>query len=318
MRHIIFISVCLILCFSTPATAFKGDLQLKYDNGLVSFKTGSISLVNFLGHLSDLANIQIFTTKNIADGMQEIHLDQVPLKHVLDKFLRGYNYAVIYSGGSEPGGLFSCENNITFRPVYANKKYASAIKGTASNIKTAHDRLLSRRESATGLANTSLKRTGLGYHSSKTSFNKKERAYESTVAVPARSGSTNKVNSKQVASYTSNANADSGSHTTESGTAVSDTSKALLAQSDSVDPPEDTDSDSSDDNDSDRYDTVSNKELKVMVLESKIKDLQEYIDSGTAEEFYSFWTTQKDPKYVYNPWDDLARQETKLEQLRSN
>ncbi len=40
-------------------------------------------------------------------------------------------------------------------------------------------------------------------------------------------------------------------------------------------------------------------------LEVKIKQLEDYIVSGRAKETYLYWTEIKDPKYVYDPWEEL-------------
>nr|WP_320191740.1 hypothetical protein [uncultured Desulfobacter sp.] len=61
------------------------------------------------------------------------------------------------------------------------------------------------------------------------------------------------------------------------------------------------------------YETMDPKERQLI---SKIEKLKADIASRKAEKDYNFWIQRKDPKYVYNPWNDLERCKEKLEKLQ--
>ena len=50
-------------------------------------------------------------------------------------------------------------------------------------------------------------------------------------------------------------------------------------------------------------------------LDVKIKSLESYIKSGSAEDQYNYWAKIKEPKYIYNPWQELDQLKNKYSQL---
>lgn len=61
--------------------------------------------------------------------------------------------------------------------------------------------------------------------------------------------------------------------------------------------------------------TAAEKDAEKQRLEAKITAVDKYIKSGKAEKEYLFWANIKDPKYIYDPWQELAQLKTRYSQL---
>jgi len=61
--------------------------------------------------------------------------------------------------------------------------------------------------------------------------------------------------------------------------------------------------------------TAAEKAAEKQRLEAKIVAVDKYIKSGKAEKDYLYWANIKDPKYIYDPWQELAQLKTRYSQL---
>lgn len=289
MKRISFIAVCFLLFFSFPSMALSADIGFKYTGGTVSFKSESVSLKGFLEYLSREANIQIFTTRNFEGENQALALDQVPLKDALDKVLRGFDYAVIYMEGTQGwGGLFTYENNAFFMPA-SDGENSLSLSGSRNR---------SIRQNTIASGGNSYQH-GNSQHTTVIDEGRRLPINRRTLSAK------NSVSGSSVRNNTiTSIKASQSESAIYSGSSTDD----QLSSVESVSYPDETPS----------HISASDIDTAILVTQSRINELESYIESGRADDEYNFWAAQKDPQYVYNPWDDLASQKAKLENLQAN
>ncbi len=93
-----FLSVALFLCGAAHNPgALASPFKLEYEQGRISLE-GKTSVKSFLEELAVLANIDIYILETFKDSSKTVRFKEFPLNKVLDRLLKGYNYAVVYSG----------------------------------------------------------------------------------------------------------------------------------------------------------------------------------------------------------------------------
>ena len=173
---------------------------IEYENGMVSCSSDKISVVSFLKKLAGAGKIEIYILGPIQDFTLPVDFQQVPVTQVISSLLRGYSFALVYTGRSDiTGHIYFFDNTKSDDPI---------------DIQLSDD----------------------------------GPDYSNLPPLPASN-----------------------------------------------------------------YETMNPKERRLI---SKIAKLEEDIASGKAESDYNFWVQHKDPKYIYNPWNDLERSKEKLEKLQ--
>ncbi|MFO7740426.1 MAG: hypothetical protein R6V46_18250 [Desulfatiglandaceae bacterium] len=88
----------LLSAFPAVNSSSYADIELDYQNGLVTVEATNIPLIDFLENLSQLAYIKIYVVETI-DPTQRIRLDfdERQIEKVLRSVLRGYNHAIVFN-----------------------------------------------------------------------------------------------------------------------------------------------------------------------------------------------------------------------------
>lgn len=89
---------CYLLVSMDPpkAVAAEGDIQMSYQDHLLTIKTQKADIKNILLRLSDATGVYVSFPKDI-DKKVSVNLVDTPLAKALKKLLRGLNHAIIYS-----------------------------------------------------------------------------------------------------------------------------------------------------------------------------------------------------------------------------
>ncbi len=111
-----FAAVLLVWAADVPVLA--RPLNISCDQGLVSIHQNQASVASVLIDLADQANVEIYITETFIDYSKDLSFDRVPLEAVLEKLLKGYNYAVVYSHDYfESARCFAYTDADAFSPV---------------------------------------------------------------------------------------------------------------------------------------------------------------------------------------------------------
>lgn len=307
---VLFLLFPLQLIFSGNLGAAVLPVSLNYDRGLVSLE-GKTSVVSILKILADKAEIEIYIAEKFRDYSNELAFARRPLGEVLEKLLKGYNYAVIYS-----------ENSINPREVYSYTELDSfyPVDQAGSDTRYTSQKTVKSRSPAVQDDEDS------GAIKNKNKRNLKKDRFSQTLEADAggnagllnpagvntkvRTVSGNKTKSGR--SFIQNSVADTTINSGQGGTDL---------ETDSMETSYSTNA-TMQDSDQTYYQTsqsdvgMESTFQQITVLEYQIEQLEEDISSGRADEFFEYWSSKKDPKYVYNHREDLAGKQKKLEQLR--
>ncbi len=111
-----FAAVLLVWPADVPVLA--RPLNISCDQGLVSIHQGQASVASVLTGLAGQANVDIYIAETFIDYSKDLSFDRVPLEAVLEKLLKGYNYAVVYSHDYvESARCFAYTDADAFSPV---------------------------------------------------------------------------------------------------------------------------------------------------------------------------------------------------------
>lgn len=292
--YISFLCMIMVVCFLIlPGNADCAVRQpvIEYENGLVTLSSEKMSLSALLSQIADAAGIGIYIADKLTNQSNAAEFKQEPLQEVLESLLKGYSFAVIFSRGSHAKGqVFQLNEN--------RSGYAGSVSGRTGRIMSEkrHEFYSEKHpvqrnlvedvheedgeESLSGVTETLFK--------TKTKSTGSAGAGSLGRAPAAESSRTHGVQEDLTTPRDSVDNASEESGLPEAGQGSGTADHQL------------------DDN-----------QIKQMLLEKKISELEEYIQSGDADQFYSFWTEGqgREAKYVYNPWDDLEKHKKELEQL---
>lgn len=292
-------NICMILifwmCIMVPQAVFSQNSAAQvsstpisptpfYKDGRVNLKPGRVSAPEFLAVLSNASGVYVYVVEDLSDKKIELSFSgSVKLESVLSELLRGYSYAVIYSKNPEAFALFRQDvftrNNIP--PNISTAAYSGFSSGRS---------LQKSRRNQSG---------GLGYHpapgSSGSTFTQQQSvqrsetqtgsAYYGAAATAGNEGSASSSGSTASASTSSSSSSSQSSTDSSYNSALAQVAAGSGAQ--------------------------DSRALK-SALEYRIQRLESYISSGQAQRDYDAWSAVKDPSYVYNPWDDLARKKAQL------
>lgn len=287
---LLFIVTVFILPCSTSASVKSPVFD--YDSGLISLRTNQVGLISLLERIADAAGIEIYIAGEISGRTNKTVFDQKPLQDVLETLLRGYSYAVIYSKEKNDKGQVLHLNVNQSLGGYNKKNFSGSSNLQNSAAHRTEDIGLGDAEDRSTSGDDDQESVNIPFFSDRfkqdLSVNDNSGFFEESESEASGSGGSA---IQEGASEADDAVAE--------GEGVSNEDSVLTAESQSPDP---------DDSE------ISDKQL---YLQDKIEELEEYIQSGKADEFYTFWTEEqgRDPQYVYNPWKDLEKQKEKLEQL---
>ena len=268
----------LLLLTGTVQASAK-PVELEYDHGLVTLRPTQSSLLAILEHLAHEAGLDIYITEAFSDGPRRTGFTKLPVYEALGTLLKGYSFAVVY--GPDQGGRVFLSGGGGFLPPAETLSFqTAAVSAKASPAsRTGHD---------PGPDNASLEIPDRGpdpYPA--TGAKETGRTSSSAAASPAGAGS-NSADSSNRASTTDAGETDPDQETGESS----------LAQETAASQQNSLDAKSS--------------------LEYKIEKLEQEIESGQADQWYNFWATKKDPRYITNPRDELARYQQELKKIKLN
>ena len=127
----------LSLACPTPLQAADDNIQMNYEDHLLTLKAQDADIKNILLKISDLAGIYVRFPQAIEKQIT-IELDKVPLAKALKKLLRGLNHAVIYSFSDK-------KNRARVAGVYVMQKSKGVSTGSFSSINSQRESIITRR-----------------------------------------------------------------------------------------------------------------------------------------------------------------------------
>nr|NJM02616.1 hypothetical protein [Desulfobacula sp.] len=272
-----------LLLFTGMAQASVKPVELEYDQGLVTLKPAQSSLMEILKGLAHEARLDIYIADAFSDGPRGTGFTKLPVYEALGTLLKGYSFAVVY--GPDQGGRVFLSGGGSFLPP------AEALSFQTAAIP----------------AKVSFARPGPGPGSA----SDPDRGLDPETD-PVYSGPTG----THLESATSASSPDL-SASTGAGSNSAGSSPASRAEAGKTDPDGETGEDAA----SPVQETAASQQNSLDAkssLEYKIEKLEQEIESGQADQWYNFWVTKKDPRYLTNPRDELARYQKELEKLNSN
>ncbi|WDP92936.1 MAG: hypothetical protein HUN04_25705 [Desulfobacter sp.] len=320
MKHLSRICFCCLLCtffFTAPGqTAARGGRLSIDSRGFVSFKAGNDSLLKLLGQLASAAGVDIFLPNKIPGMPMAGSFDHVSVKDALDRLLRGYSYAVIYSGAANGQVRFYGNDKLPFQPISVapdtqgqaqtgfGTGTAARREGSQFSVKESGDELTWVHEiedmavsPETMDTNTARAVKALESQSSKNNIS----------AVPVSSStedaSTKENESSSFAPEAFGTNVHAG---TSSDDDSSEVENGVLTQAETGTLF------------SNSYDNLSDAEKEIVRLGYQIAQLEEEIESGRADALYEHWAAYMDPKNIYNHRKELEYKQKQLEELLAN
>lgn len=138
MFALLFMAACLLfLACPAPSQAADGNIQINYEDQLLTLKAQDADIKNILLKISDLAGIYVGFPQAIEKQIT-IELDKVPLAKALKKLLHGLNHAIIYSFSDK-------KNRAHVARVYVMQKSEGRSTGSFSSIPDRQESIIARR-----------------------------------------------------------------------------------------------------------------------------------------------------------------------------
>lgn len=280
-----------LLLFTGAVQASVKPGELEYDQGLVTLRPSQSSLLAILEHLAREARLDIYITETFSNGPRGTGFTKLPVYEALTTLLKGYSFAVVY-GPDQGGRVFLSGGGGFLPPAETLSLQAGAVSAKASSA-----------------------RPGPGPDNASLEIPDRGPGMETGSAETGRTGTR-----PEPAASVSSSNRTSSSAGAGSPSAAA-SSPASTAETGATDPDGETGSDEDTGRPSPVQETAASQQDGLQAkssLEYKIEKLEQEIESGQADQWYNFWATKKDPRYLTHPRDELARYQKELKKLNSN
>jgi hypothetical protein len=299
-----------LLSLTGTVQASVKPVELEYDHGLVTLRPAQSSLLAILEHLAHEAGLDIYITEAFSDGPRRTGFTKLPVYEALGTLLKGYSFAVVY-GPNQGGRVFFSSGGGFLHPAEALSFQTGAVSAKASPAsrpgyaRVSHGpgpgnpSLASPDQSPDPYPATDAEETGLAGSIPEPGASADSQTLSASTGTFSSAGASSsaEVGSPSAAASSPASRAEAG-NTDPDGEAGEDASQLAPVQ-----------------------ETVSSQQNSIDAkssLEYKIQKLEQEIESGQADQFYNSWATKKDPRYIYNHRDELARYQKELEKLNSN
>ena len=323
-------------------------------DGKISIQAHRIPFLSILKQISNEAHLDIYMVEQNFPNTVTLSIEDYPIEKALQKVLRGYNYAIVYSSSvSGGGGIFLGQ-------------YLTALEYSHSMIASVRD-----TESIYGDTSRQLKMKQ--YHTSSNlreaipqsetkvavlSKNSPEIGYSETANGPDEVGTTYVAQLQQAGAgrrvingttYGENSGSGSSARSTDAGdlsaphssasqsetfsdetyiasidTNVSAESAEQLSasygeQTEASESQSMNDEEETPDGGTDYPSDVQDEDLseRELFLADQIARIERQIESGYAQRWYEKWSQIKDPRSLQSPEEQLAFYQEELEKLRS-
>ncbi|MCM2286016.1 MAG: hypothetical protein NDI81_14615 [Desulfobacula sp.] len=294
-----------LLLFTGMAQASVKPVELEYDHGLVTLRPAQSSLLAILEHLAHEAGLDIYITEAFSDGPRRTGFTKLPVYEALGTLLKGYSFAVVY-GPNQGGRVFFSSGGGFLHPAEALSFQTAAVPAKASPA------------SRPGYA-----RVSHGPGPDNPSLASPDRGPDPYPATDAEeTGRTGSIPEPGASADSQTLSASTGTFSSAgAGSPSAGSSPASRAEAGNTDPDGEAGSDEDAGQLAPVQETAASQQNGLDTkssLEYKIQKLEQEIESGQADQFYNSWATKKDPRYIYNHRDELARYQKELEKLNSN
>lgn len=307
---IVLLVFILFIFFISRSSASVNTPVLEYDNGMVSCSSNGISIISFLENLADISHIEIYVSTKLQDTVLPVDFQQLPVMEAVSRLLKGYSFALIYSGNSQGSGK-----------VYLYDKRNREFGDTGSSLSSSKSMAADKR------AMSSENEVPEGFDQKETSSNRKYMVVSGNstpnnfIRGGRNEGSKKSTASERHVDQDSYGNVSANSNNTSIISESQNSSKALSTEE--IDPVQSGNTQSDDSQllqsaGDYGYDSSDQMAQREAALINKIRELENDIESGEADQFYDFWTQKKDPKFIYNHWDDLDRCKQELSRIQGS
>ena len=91
----------IVLSVPNAESSFRPEV-FAYEEGYISIKGRSLSVVDLLKHISEIANVQIFVFDPVENCRISLDLDDVTCHSALKSIIKSANFAIVYFEEAEP------------------------------------------------------------------------------------------------------------------------------------------------------------------------------------------------------------------------
>lgn len=299
MLFLVMAAFTLIVPLSGFAAISKN--QVTYKNGLVSIEARNEKLEDLLNEIAEVLSIKVYLYDNSGRDDVTVSLHDCEPVEALRSVLRNRNYSIIFNDEQGEAGverLYGLNSKVENRS--GRSRSSAGQRSTSGNTANNSAGRTSRTESGGNSKGTM-------------------RAAAGSTAGGARAEASRNESSRYLSSKTGNNETqtlsvqDDGTENLEWDETGywEDEGESESSQQGSKE------DDSYWESDEDSYDTddFDPRASEIALLENRIEDIQQQIDSGEADLWYEKWSEIRGDRYVTHPEVTMARLENKLNDL---